>query len=68
MMHVINNKYILLIDSFQMGVFKIVTGWWGHQPGQAAVVGVPTDHSFMPGQNFFNLNDSIAYEPEFCFN
>jgi len=25
--------------------FQIVAGWWGHQPGQSAVGGVPTAHS-----------------------
>ena len=24
----------------------MVAGWWGHQPGRPAVVGVLTDHSF----------------------
>jgi hypothetical protein len=28
-----------------MGAFQIVAGWWRHQPGQAAVVGVLTDHN-----------------------
>jgi hypothetical protein len=28
------------------GAFKIVAGWWGHQPGQTPGVGVLTDHSF----------------------
>jgi hypothetical protein len=28
-----------------MGVFQIFAGWWGHQPGQTAVVGVLTDHN-----------------------
>jgi hypothetical protein len=29
---------------FSEGAFQIVAGWWGHQPGQPPVVGVPTDH------------------------
>ena len=28
------------------GAFPIVADWWGHQPGQTAVVGVLTDYSF----------------------
>jgi hypothetical protein len=27
-----------------MGAFKIVAGWWGHQPGRPAVGGVSTAH------------------------
>ncbi len=39
-------RYVSLL---QGGAFQIVAGWWGHQPGQPAVVGVLTDHSFDNG-------------------
>ena len=29
------------------GEYKIVAGWWGHQPGQPAVGGVSTAHNYL---------------------
>ncbi len=29
-----------------MGASQIVAGWWRHQPGKTAVVGVLTEHSY----------------------
>ena len=37
----------------------LVAGWWGHQPGQTAVVGVPTDHFGAVVLFIFNLNSGM---------
>ena len=37
--------YFVGLQQFQSGVYIIVAGWWEHQPGWAAVVGVSTGHS-----------------------
>jgi hypothetical protein len=47
---------IVFID-FQLivyGVYVIVAGLWGHQPGQTAVVGALTDHSFKMKATIWN--------------
>ena len=36
--NVVKNKF------YNLGAFQIGAGWWGHQPGLAAVVSVHTDH------------------------
>ena len=49
-LHFSENSYFItniptLAWPINWGAFQIVAGWWGHQPGQTAVVGVLTDHS-----------------------
>src|SRR5665647_545085 len=49
---------VFVVKSFLSGAFQIVAGWWGHQPGQTAVV-VPinigiTDHSFKTRATIWN--------------
>ncbi len=45
--------------------FEIVSGWWGHQPGQSAVVGVPTDHNL--GSHYLKyIHGIFSAVPYFC--
>ncbi len=39
---------------YVMGAFKIVAGWWGHQPGQSAVGGVSTAHKQQSNATILN--------------
>jgi hypothetical protein len=49
----------IYMDDF-LGAFQIITGWWGHQPGQTTVVGVTTDHSFKMGATIWNAPDFLT--------
>jgi len=44
-----------------VGAFQIVAGWWGHQPGQTAMVGVLTDHSFKMEATIWNAPLIFVY-------
>ena len=45
-------------------VFKIVAGWWGHQPGQSCVGGVLTAHSHECKATILNAPKGLQFPGE----
>lgn len=48
-----------------MGAFKIVAGWWRHQPERFAVAGVPTNHFHKNETTILNAPIKIVLR-DFC--
>ena len=52
MIFIININSAALYDYLLKGAFKIVGGWWGHQPRQPAVVAPHRPQHFKASDNF----------------